>query len=298
MSATAVTWADESLVAAAWWSFSVSAASLLAAALVGLFVYRTLKATREGAAAAAQQARAAESALEHSREELASQVAERSRSVRDGYRARIGDAMPTVTIRLSLVDLTMHASTADLEHAISDHWTHERAQPPRKRMPVDEALELRLGHDGQNDPFVWFDETVQVEFESHSDVPALVLMPSVTLNQLSAPDGRELHPMYLAPRERVRIFLTRQRYIHQIGETEQSREMDALRVQFDVGDVRQNAVDPYSVLLPMDFYTYRANGGVLAVNPRPDHHLSTSRVAFPGARMYLREESESESASG
>ncbi|MGM1029421.1 MAG: hypothetical protein ACQEWM_06040 [Actinomycetota bacterium] len=289
MSATAVSWADASLVAAAWWSFGVSAASLLAAGVVGVLVYRTLKATKEGAAAAAQQARAAELALEHSRDELAMQVAERGRAVRDAHRTRIDDAMPTVTIRVSLAQLSMHASTAVLENALSDYWTYDSREPVRKQMEVLEPLDLRLGHDGETDQFVWFDEVVTVEFESHSEVPAQVTMPDGTFDALRVWDGRELHPMYLAPGERVSLSYTRRRDIAHIGETEHSRKMDFLHMAWRVGDVRGNAVDEYNVFLPMDFYNYRANGGILSIDPRPDHHRSKSRVAYAGDRAYLRE---------
>lgn len=296
-----VTWADEQIVIATWASFGVSLLSLAAAVVVGVYVARTLEATKESARAAESQAEAAQAALAFEQQRAADERAaaavaleaerrrhdaERAQAIetaRNVARARVDDQMPTVTITVTADWLTLHATTAEFDSPTSLEWSPS-SFARQKKIEVWEDVRLHLQKEEDRDDRVWFREGYTMQFENHSSRPARVTFASFVTQDLSVRDARELNPMYLAPGEKVGVHFTRDRFISQVGPFEESARLDAIMMEWHVGDVRGDASDTYLVNYGTAYYSL--DGPILSVAARPRNLLASMVTAIPVERSY------------
>lgn len=305
MRTAAVSWADEQIAIATWWSVWLSAASLVAAIVVGIFVARTLAANRDAADAARDQAALAQAALDLARERSLQDSANAAESLRfareardvevaaarqallRGELARIDNRMPTVTIDGWPSRIAVFMAEGELQASRPLRWVDERAVDPNASLwaEIENPLRIDLTEAQMTEPILWFEETVEIRIRNHSNEPARILISKLPGHTFYALDQRPLSPMYLAPLEIAGAVLKRRRSLSEIRDTADGSHR--LKVSWEVGDIHGDALDLFQVEAATDFY--ECQGSVLQVSPVPDSSSARRMTALPIRRTYLRE---------
>lgn len=290
-----VTWADEQIVIATWASVGIAGGSLVAAIVVGVYVALTLKETRAATRAATTQATAAQEALkleqersEEARAQIAASIAASRREFARAERTRIDDTMPVVSVSLFTQPPVLIAPTT--------------FEPALSRLPFDVNGASRMVRFTMLDSGITIDadtaetlrgtesfflEEVKIEFRNHGLAPAHVQFSAE--QTVVAEDGRPVKPLYLAPGDK-RVFVShrRGRMWDEATSADGGASRRPLTMQWTVGDIRGNGLDPYDVTLPMSFYTRHEDGAITMWQQDTTTQHAYERPV-PGRRDYPRE---------